>query len=117
MVSIGDNTMDAVVLFYILCSVKDVGQVLREAKRVLKKDGTVYVFQHSDAEPKTWRYLLQKLINPIHKVLLSCDLLRKYTTDFEQAGFSDVDLKHVDAACFRIAIPYLVPHLIGTCRK
>jgi ubiquinone/menaquinone biosynthesis C-methylase UbiE len=37
MTSIGNNTMDAVVLCYVLCSVKDVVNVLIEAKRVLKK--------------------------------------------------------------------------------
>ena len=42
----GDNSVDAVIVTLVLCSVEDVPKVLSEVKRVLKPGGKFYFFEH-----------------------------------------------------------------------
>ncbi len=48
------ESFDAVVVSVVLCSVSDVGRVLKEILRVLKKGGKFYFVEHVAAERGTW---------------------------------------------------------------
>lgn len=58
---IESNSLDAVVHTFILCSVDDPNQVLKEIYRVLKPGGVCVFIEHSIDNENQWRRALQKI--------------------------------------------------------
>jgi AhpD family alkylhydroperoxidase len=55
-----DDSFDTVVATFVLCSVGDVGQSLREARRVLRPGGTIRLLEHARARHRAIRALQER---------------------------------------------------------
>lgn len=82
-----DETFDAVVTAFTLCSIPEVGQALCEMRRVLKPGGTFFFLEHGwSDDPKVNRW--QSRLTPVQKVLADgCHLDRRIDWLVESAGF------------------------------
>jgi SAM-dependent methyltransferase len=86
--NIDDASIDAVVATLVLCSVKDVLQVLAEARRVLRPNGKLVLIEHVAAAPGTSRRFLQNCLEPAWTRLSGgCHLLRDPRPALESVGF------------------------------
>ncbi|XP_033632150.1 methyltransferase-like protein 7A [Asterias rubens] len=113
---VDDSSVDAVVSTLVLCSVKDVDAVIKEAKRVLKPGGKFYFLEHVCAEPGTWVRTIQWLIHPVWFYFGDgCQLMQTPWVNVDQAGFSKVLYKKF------LAHPKLIrlirPHVMGFATK
>lgn len=119
-VDVEPGSFDVVVATHTLCSVTDVGQVLRQISRALKPGGTFYFMEHV-AAPKgsTLRYV-QQLLSPFFSVIGNGCQFRELWKDISASNFEsgletfDIVLDHVEAP---IKLPPLVPHIVGTAKK
>ncbi|MGQ9643668.1 MAG: class I SAM-dependent methyltransferase [Ignavibacterium sp.] len=89
-----DNSMNAVVSTYTLCSIKDIDSALKEIYRVLKPNGKYYFLEHGLAD-KPFTQKLQHLLNPIQKIWADgCNLNRDIKTLIENSGLKIIELKN-----------------------
>lgn len=87
-----DNSIDAVVSTYTLCSIKDVDSALKEIYRVLKPNGKYYFLEHGLAD-KPITQKLQHLLNPIQNIWADgCNLNRNIKSLILNAGFKISEL-------------------------
>jgi len=71
-----DGTFDSVVFTFTLCSIADVEGALREAHRVLKTGGRLFLLEHGRS-PSKWISRIQDILNPTQKFLAEgCHLNR-----------------------------------------
>lgn len=84
---IADQSIDAVVTTWTLCSIPDVARALREARRVLKADGRLFFVEHGLApEPRLERW--QHALTPFwRRVAGGCHLDRNMGELIRAAGF------------------------------
>ena len=82
-----DNHFDAVVFTLVFCSVDDALRGLREVRRVLKDEGTIYFIEH--VEPPTgWMKPAFNKVNPAwHSFSGGCNLNRNTIEVIEASGF------------------------------
>jgi ubiquinone/menaquinone biosynthesis C-methylase UbiE len=89
-----DNSIDAVVSTYTLCSIKNVDSALKEIYRVLKPTGRYYFLEHGLAD-KPFTQKLQHLLNPIQNIWADgCNLNRNMRRIIESAGFTIIEMKN-----------------------
>ncbi|MGQ9799361.1 MAG: class I SAM-dependent methyltransferase [Ignavibacterium sp.] len=89
-----DNSMNAVVSTYTLCSIKDIHSALKEIYRVLKPNGKYYFLEHGLAD-KPFTQKLQHLLNPIQNIWADgCNLNRDIKTLIENSGLKIIELKN-----------------------
>jgi len=117
--TIPDDSIDVVVATFLLCSVSDVEQVLREIKRVLVPGGNYYFLEHVLAPPGTWRNIIQRAINPIWSyVMAGCNLSRDNRRAIQSAGFAAVSITSLDVNSPIIYLKLLIrPQIMGTATK
>ncbi|MFD8632813.1 class I SAM-dependent methyltransferase [Streptomyces sp. NPDC059533] len=86
----GDDTFDAALCTWTLCTVPDPGAALRELRRVLKPGGTLHFVEHGlapQADPRVRDW--QRRLEPLNKRLLGgCHLTRPTVGMLEAAGFT-----------------------------
>jgi ubiquinone/menaquinone biosynthesis C-methylase UbiE len=89
-----DNSIEAVISTYTLCSIKDVTQSLKEIYRVLKPGCRYYFLEHGLADnPKTQKW--QHRLNPIQKIWAGgCNLNRDIKLLISNARFNIIELKN-----------------------
>lgn len=89
-----DNSIDAVVSTYTLCSIKQINSALKEIYRVLKLGGKYYFLEHGLADnPKTQKW--QQRLNPIQNIWADgCNLNRDMKSLINNAGFNIIELKN-----------------------
>ncbi|OGU82627.1 MAG: ubiquinone biosynthesis methyltransferase UbiE [Ignavibacteria bacterium RBG_16_35_7] len=89
-----DNTINAVVSAYTLCSIKDIHTALKEINRVLKPGGKYYFLEHGLADNlKTQKW--QHRLNPIQNFWSDgCNLNRNIKSLIIEAGFNVFELKN-----------------------
>jgi len=106
-----DQSIDAVVCTLVLCSVQDVGRVLKEIRRVLKPEGHFVFIEHVAAPRGTWLRRLQDWFRQllVH-FAVGCHPNRETWTIIEEAGFSKMALHHFRAPTL---LPILSPHFAG----
>ena len=86
--SLGDATVDTVLVTYSLCTIPDPVSALKAARRVLKPGGRLLFCEHGaspDADVQRW----QRRIEPVWKVIGGgCHLTRKIPDLVRSAGFT-----------------------------
>ncbi|XP_010879591.1 methyltransferase-like protein 7A [Esox lucius] len=109
-----DNSMDVIVSTLVLCSVDDTPRTLREAHRILRPGGAFYFLEHVVADPSSWTYFFQHVLQPLWYYFGDgCELIRATWKDLEAAGFSELKLRHISTP-----LSYLVkPHVMGYAVK
>ncbi|MDV8068165.1 class I SAM-dependent methyltransferase [Rhodococcus sp. IEGM 1366] len=82
-----DNTFDAALSTWTMCTIPDAGAALREVRRVLKPGGTLHFVEHGlapDEKVQRWQHRFE----PIQKAVAGgCHLTRKIPTLVQTAGF------------------------------
>jgi ubiquinone/menaquinone biosynthesis C-methylase UbiE len=83
-----DDTFDAVVSTWTLCTIPNLDAALTEVRRVLKPGGTLHFVEHGHApDPKVARW--QRRIEPLWKPLSGgCHLTRRIADSIGDAGFA-----------------------------
>uniref|UniRef100_A0A8C6UM84 Methyltransferase like 7A n=1 Tax=Neogobius melanostomus TaxID=47308 RepID=A0A8C6UM84_9GOBI len=111
-----DASLDVVVCTLVLCSVRNVGEVLQEVRRVLKTGGAFYFLEHVASERSSlWLYILQHVFEPLWYCLgEGCTLTRTTWRDLEAAGFTQLYIEHITALKVSTVIK---PHIMGYCIK
>ena len=108
-----DGSFDFLVSTLVLCSVPEVSQVLREARRVLKPGGSLLFVEHVAAPRGTLRRRMQWLLRPAFRFFGDgCHPDRETWVNLEQAGFAQLDLER-----FTVQTPIGLPHIAGRAVK
>lgn len=89
-----DESIDAVLSTYTLCSIKNINSALKEIYRVLKPGGKYYFLEHGLAD-KPLTQKLQHLLNPIQNIWADgCNLNRNISELISDSGFKIFELKN-----------------------
>ena len=87
-----DDSFDAALSTWTMCTIPDVEAALRELRRVLKPGGTVHFVEHGlapDADVRKWQHRLE----PVQKRLFGgCHLTRDVSDLLTGAGFEITEL-------------------------
>ncbi|MDG1905899.1 MAG: class I SAM-dependent methyltransferase [Arenicella sp.] len=107
-----DDSIDTVMLTYVLCTIPDWETALNEIRRVLKPTGTLVFCEHGEApEPNVRKW--QNRINPMWKKIAGgCNLNRPIPKMLTDGGFSIDDLQQHHVPGPKIA----TYQYYGTCR-
>jgi len=89
-----DNSINAIVSTYTLCSIKEIISALKEIYRVLKPGGKYYFLEHGLADnPKTQKW--QQRLNRLQNIWADgCNLSRDMKSLIEKAGFNIIEMKN-----------------------
>jgi SAM-dependent methyltransferase len=89
-----DDTFDAALSTYTLCTVPDADRALRELRRVLKPGGTLHFLEHGLApDPKVQRW--QRRLDPLERRLAGgCEFSRSIDALITGAGFTITEVDH-----------------------
>jgi len=112
-IPLADESVDAAVSTLVLCSVDNLSDALTEIKRVLKPDGRFLFIEHVAAPEKSLLRSVQHGIEPLWKRMADgCHPDRETWKAIEDAGFGNVEIEH-----FRLSLPVVGPHIMGTAVK
>ena len=105
-----DGSFDSVVTTLVLCSVGDLHEVVREARRVLREDGRFYFYEHVVASG-TWKRVLQKLFRRPWRLLVDgCHLDRDIESAVRSVGFREVTVRSFDLS---VGVLVTLPNVVG----
>ncbi|XP_008408334.1 methyltransferase-like protein 7A [Poecilia reticulata] len=114
MASVEDESVDVVVCTLVLCTVEDVPQTLREVHRILRPGGAFFFMEHVVADPSTWAYFFQHVLQPAWYYFGDgCEATRETWKYLEEAGFSELKLRRIQAQLMFM----INPHIIGYAVK
>jgi ubiquinone/menaquinone biosynthesis C-methylase UbiE len=109
-----DHSVDSVLLAYVMCTVDDPAQVLREVDRVLRPGGRIGVLEHVAAADGTWMRRIQRMAAPWWPIVGGgCHCDRQTRMALETAGFDTSGLRDETL----VQIPPVAPALIGTSER
>jgi ubiquinone/menaquinone biosynthesis C-methylase UbiE len=87
-----DESFDAVVVTFVLCSVEDPQAALAEVRRVLKPGAQLVLLEHVRGEGRRARW--QDRLTPLHRKLAgNCHLNRDTRAAVSAAGFDSISLE------------------------
>ncbi|XP_028262203.1 methyltransferase-like protein 7A [Parambassis ranga] len=111
--SVEDESVDAVVCTLVLCSVTSIHQTLREANRILRPGGAFFFMEHVVADPSTWTYFFQHVLQPLWYYFGDgCCVTRETWKYLEAAGFSDVKLSDIEAPLMLMIKRHIVGYAV-----
>ncbi|MEQ8970681.1 MAG: class I SAM-dependent methyltransferase [Coleofasciculus sp. C1-SOL-03] len=112
-IDVDDNSVDAVVSTYVLCSVSNLSATVQEIRRVLKPGGRFLFVEHIAAECGSWQRRIQGSIEPIWKTVFDgCHPNRETGLALEKAGFENLNYQQ-----FQVSFPIVSPHISGVATK
>jgi ubiquinone/menaquinone biosynthesis C-methylase UbiE len=94
------HSFDAVVSTCVFCSVPDPVQGLREAQRVLKKDGIALFLEHMRPEGRKLGRVFDA-INPLTVKLIGVNINRRTVENIKNAGFEIIEERMLFRDIFR----------------
>lgn len=110
---VDDQSVDAVIGSLVLCSVRDVADVLSEVLRVLRPGGRFVFLEHVRAPEGTATRLGQQLLTPfLHVCADGCRMDRDTAGFIRDAGFAEVQLERFDLPLYLAG-----PHIAGWAEK
>jgi len=99
-----DASFDSVVVTLVFCSVEDPAQGMQEIKRVLKPQGTLFLFEHVRSQ-SAWVARLQDALGPLTTRLFgNCHWNRDTARTVQEAGFAITHVRRVKGG--------LDPHIV-----
>jgi ubiquinone/menaquinone biosynthesis C-methylase UbiE len=99
-----DASFDSVVVSLVFCSVEDPAQGLQEIKRVLKPQGTLFLFEHVRSQG-AWVARLQDALVPLTTRLFgNCHWNRDTAQTVQEAGFAITYVRRLKGG--------LAPHIV-----
>ena len=99
-----DASFDSVVVSLVFCSVEDPARGMQEIKRVLKPQGTLFLFEHVRSQ-SVWLARLQDALVPVTKRLFgNCHWNRDTARTVQEAGFAITQSRRVKGG--------LDPHMV-----
>jgi ubiquinone/menaquinone biosynthesis C-methylase UbiE len=108
-----DDSVDAVLMAYLLCSVADPVASLAEAHRVLQPDGTLHLLEHvRGADDAVLTRVQDRLVPLWQRCAGGCRLDRRTRSLLEAAGFDTAEVRGERLA----VLPPIAPHLVGVAR-
>ncbi|KAM9362056.1 methyltransferase-like protein 7A [Symphorus nematophorus] len=111
--SIEDESVDVVVCTLVLCSVRDMPQTLREAQRILRPGGAFFFLEHVVADPSTWTYFFQHVLQPVWYYFGDgCEATRETWKHLEATGFSELKMRHIEAPLIFVIKPHIVGYAV-----
>lgn len=109
-----DDSIDSVLLAYVMCTVEDPGRVLAEVDRVLRPGGVIGVLEHVVGRDGTWLRRVQRVSAPWWpRVAGGCHCDRDTRAALEAAGFDTRGMRQENL----VNVPPVAPALIGTARR
>lgn len=109
-----DDSIDSVLLAYVMCTVDDPARVMAEVDRVLRPDGVIGVLEHVAGHEGTWMRRLQRISSPWWPwVAGGCHCDRDTRSVMEAAGFATLQIRQENL----VNVPPVAPALIGTARR
>lgn len=110
-----DQSVDAVVLSLVLCSVDDVEGRLAEARRVLRPNGQLRFYEHVSADQPWLRSIQHRIAPYTQRYGGGCRPDRRTVQSISQAGFAVEKLRTFNFRPAWYAFP-MAPHVLGTAR-
>lgn len=108
-----DDSVDSVLVAYVLCSVDDPRAALAEIRRVLRSDGTLHVLEHVRARPRSAVRGIQRVVAPVWpRIAGGCRVDRDTGESLRAAGFDMSTLMQTSL----ITLPPVAPTLVGVAR-
>jgi ubiquinone/menaquinone biosynthesis C-methylase UbiE len=99
-----DASFDSVVVTLVFCSVEDSAQGMQEIKRVLKPQGTLFLFEHVRSQ-SAWVARLQDALVPLTtRMFGNCHWNRDTAQTVQEAGFAITHVRRVKGG--------LDPHIV-----
>lgn len=106
-----DESVDSVLLAYVLCTVDEPGRVLAEVDRVLRPGGPVGVLEHVAGAPGSWTRRTQRVVSPLWpRIAGGCRCDRDTRAVLDASGFDTAGLREATL----VNVPPVAPALIGT---
>lgn len=110
---IADESVDVVVCTLVLCTVRDTPRAIQEAHRMLKPGGAFYFMEHVVADPSSWTYFFQHVLQPMWYYFGDgCMLTRATWNDLEAAGFSELKLRHIEGPLIFLTKPHIMGYAV-----